>query len=82
MLNGRLNTVSATVDTTSSSLSTMRSEWTEFIRSLPALQTMYNEVKMIIDLLPKGMWDTIAVQINQIINKIYKISQRSTLIGI
>ena len=68
MLNGRLNTVSATVDTTSSSLSTMRSEWTEFTQSLPALRTMYNEVKMIIDLLPKGMWDTIAVQINQIIN--------------
>ena len=61
MLNGRLNTVSATVDTTSSSLSTMRSEWTEFIQNLPALRTMYNEVKMIIDLLPKGMWDTVVI---------------------
>ena len=68
MLNGRLNTVSATVDTTSSSLSTMRSEWTEFIQNLPALRTMYNEVKMIIDLLPKGMWVTIGIQLNQIIN--------------
>lgn len=53
-LNGRLNTLSSSVDAMSSSLITMRSEWAEFNTSLPGLKSMYEEVMMIINLLPTG----------------------------
>ncbi|XP_067940764.1 protein scabrous-like [Watersipora subatra] len=51
-LDDKLKTVENRVDALSSSLSDLRSAWTEFYGQLPQLRLMYSEVQMMINILP------------------------------
>ena len=51
----KLTTLDNTILTMSSSLTDLNKSWTEFSNRLPQLELMYNEVQMMINILPTGM---------------------------
>ena len=51
----KLTTVDNTMLTMSSSLTDLNKSWTEFSNRLPQLELMYNEVQMMINILPTGL---------------------------